>query len=76
MDLTEGSSRNGYGAGINRPSAEAQEAVIRKAYAKAHLGFDQTGYFEWYVLKILPDLGMSELLRHPKISQAKQELQS
>jgi acyl transferase domain-containing protein len=38
--------RNGKGPGINHPGPEAQEAVIRKAYAKAGLGFSQTGYFE------------------------------
>jgi len=38
--------RNGKGPGINHPGREAQEAVIRKAYAKAGLGFSQTGYFE------------------------------
>jgi acyl transferase domain-containing protein len=38
--------RNGKGPGINHPGLEAQEAVIRKAYAKAGLGFSRTGYFE------------------------------
>ena len=37
---------NGKGLGINHPSQEAQEAVIRKAYARAGLDFAQTGYFE------------------------------
>ena len=41
-----GRRRNGKGPGINHPGPEAQEAVIRKAYAKAGLDFSETGYFE------------------------------
>lgn len=37
---------NGKTAGITLPSADGQEAVIRKAYAKAGLGFSQTTYVE------------------------------
>lgn len=37
---------NGKGPGINHPGPEAQEAVIRKAYARAGLDFRHTGYFE------------------------------
>ena len=39
-------NRNGKTPGITLPSALGQEAVIRKAYAKAGLGFDQTAYVE------------------------------
>ena len=39
---------NGRGSGINRPEASAQEAVIRKAYTRAGLDFDNTGYFEMH----------------------------
>lgn len=45
---TESPNRSGNGPGINHPSPTAQEAVIRKAYARACLDFSQTGYFEWY----------------------------
>lgn len=37
---------NGKTPGITLPSADGQEAVIRKAYAKAGLPFLQTGYVE------------------------------
>lgn len=37
---------NGKTAGITLPSADGQEAVIRKAYAKAGIGFSQTEYVE------------------------------
>lgn len=37
---------NGKTAGITLPSADGQEAVIRKAYAKACIGFSQTAYVE------------------------------
>ncbi|KAK6859116.1 hypothetical protein PG995_004969 [Apiospora arundinis] len=37
---------NGRGLGINRPSTVDQEAVIRKAYTSAGLGFEHTGYLE------------------------------
>jgi acyl transferase domain-containing protein len=33
-------------AGINLPSAEAQEALIKSAYRTAGLETDETGYFE------------------------------
>lgn len=39
-------ARDGKSLGINHPSAVDQEAVIRRAYAKAGLDYDQTGYFE------------------------------
>jgi acyl transferase domain-containing protein len=38
--------RNGKGAGINHPSVQGQEECIRKAYSRAGLSFDKTGYFE------------------------------
>lgn len=38
--------RNGRSSGISHPSSAEQEAVIRKAYAKAGIGFKRTGYFE------------------------------
>jgi acyl transferase domain-containing protein len=41
-------SRNGKSTGIIHPSAQGQEECIRKAYSRAGLGFDQTGYFECY----------------------------
>ncbi|KAH8807730.1 fatty acid synthase [Xylogone sp. PMI_703] len=37
---------NGKGPGINHPGLKSQEAAIRKAYARAGLDFDDTGYFE------------------------------
>ncbi|KAM4056688.1 KR domain-containing protein [Hirsutella rhossiliensis] len=37
---------NGKGPGISHPSAADQEAVIRKAYSNAGLGYEDTGYFE------------------------------
>lgn len=37
---------NGKTPGITLPSATGQEAVIRKAYAKAGLGFGDTQYVE------------------------------
>lgn len=37
---------NGRSQGINHPEASGQEAVIRAAYAKANLNFDDTAYFE------------------------------
>jgi hypothetical protein len=39
-------SRDGYTPGITLPSADAQEKVIRKAYAKAGLDFADTDYVE------------------------------
>jgi acyl transferase domain-containing protein len=37
---------NGKSQGINHPSSKGQEAVIREAYAKANLKYEDTGYFE------------------------------
>jgi acyl transferase domain-containing protein len=37
---------NGRTNGITLPSADGQEAVIRKAYAQAGLGYDETNYVE------------------------------
>lgn len=37
---------NGKTSGITLPSADGQEAVIRKAYAKAGIGFSETAYVE------------------------------
>jgi acyl transferase domain-containing protein/NADPH:quinone reductase-like Zn-dependent oxidoreductase len=37
---------NGKSQGINHPSSKGQEAVIREAYTKANLKYDDTGYFE------------------------------
>ncbi|KAF7863846.1 hypothetical protein EAF04_006811 [Stromatinia cepivora] len=37
---------NGRTPGITLPSAKLQEAVVRKAYASASLGFDETDYIE------------------------------
>lgn len=37
---------NGKTSGITLPSADGQEAVIRKAYAKACIGFSETAYVE------------------------------
>ena len=37
---------NGRGYGISHPGRLGQEAVIRRAYSKANLPFDQTGYVE------------------------------
>ncbi|KAK9782215.1 putative polyketide synthase [Seiridium cardinale] len=37
---------NGRTNGITLPSADGQEAVIRKAYAQAGLGYDETDYVE------------------------------
>ena len=37
---------NGKTTGITLPSADGQEAVIRKAYARADLPFDSTEYVE------------------------------
>ena len=37
---------NGKGHGINHPGLLGQEAVIRKAYSKAGLGFEETGFLE------------------------------
>jgi len=37
---------NGTGPGISHPGGKSQEAVMRKAYARAGLSFSQTGYFE------------------------------
>lgn len=37
---------NGKTAGITLPSADGQEAVIRKAYAKAGLDFSETAFVE------------------------------
>ncbi|KKY36930.1 putative polyketide synthase [Diaporthe ampelina] len=39
-------NHDGRTPGINLPSATAQEAMIRSAYANAGLGFSETGYFE------------------------------
>lgn len=39
-------NHDGRTPGINLPSAAAQEAMIRSAYANAGLGFSETGYFE------------------------------
>lgn len=39
---------NGKGQGINHPSSEDQETVIRDAYAKANLRPEDTGCFECY----------------------------
>lgn len=38
--------RNGKTSGITQPSADLQEAVIRKAYSNAKLGFADTDYVE------------------------------
>ncbi|PHH70644.1 hypothetical protein CDD80_5875 [Ophiocordyceps camponoti-rufipedis] len=40
------SNQDGRTPGVTQPSAEAQEALIRRVYAKAGLGFDDTRYFE------------------------------
>ncbi|PFH62219.1 hypothetical protein XA68_14498 [Ophiocordyceps unilateralis] len=40
------SNQDGRTPGVTQPSAEAQEALIRRVYAKAGLGFDETRYFE------------------------------
>ncbi|KAG9895476.1 ketoacyl-synt-domain-containing protein, partial [Aureobasidium melanogenum] len=37
---------NGKSQGINHPSSKDQEAVIREAYAKANLRYEDTGWFE------------------------------
>ncbi|KAH0198454.1 ketoacyl-synt-domain-containing protein, partial [Aureobasidium melanogenum] len=37
---------NGKSQGINHPSSKDQEAVIREAYGKANLGYEDTGWFE------------------------------
>jgi acyl transferase domain-containing protein/NADPH:quinone reductase-like Zn-dependent oxidoreductase len=37
---------NGKSQGINHPSSKGQEAIIREAYAKANLRYEDTGYFE------------------------------
>ncbi|KAG9518256.1 ketoacyl-synt-domain-containing protein, partial [Aureobasidium melanogenum] len=37
---------NGKSQGINHPSSKDQEAVIREAYAKADLRYEDTGWFE------------------------------
>ena len=37
---------NGKGHGISHPGLLGQEAVIRKAYSKARLGFEETGFLE------------------------------
>ncbi|KAH0287777.1 ketoacyl-synt-domain-containing protein, partial [Aureobasidium sp. EXF-3399] len=37
---------NGRSQGINHPSSKGQEAVIREAYTKANLNYEDTGYFE------------------------------
>jgi acyl transferase domain-containing protein len=39
-------NHDGRTPGINLPSAAAQKALIRSAYADAGLGFSETGYFE------------------------------
>lgn len=39
-------NHDGSTPGINMPSAAAQEALIRSAYANAGLGFSETSYFE------------------------------
>jgi acyl transferase domain-containing protein len=38
--------QNGKGPGITHPGIAGQEAVIRKTYSKARLGYGDTGYFE------------------------------
>ncbi|RCI10159.1 hypothetical protein L249_8593 [Ophiocordyceps polyrhachis-furcata BCC 54312] len=40
------SNQDGRTPGVTQPSAEAQEALIRRVYAKAGLGFAETRYFE------------------------------
>ena len=37
---------NGRRQGINHPSSKGQEAVIREAYTRANLNYEDTGYFE------------------------------
>ncbi|KAH0395102.1 ketoacyl-synt-domain-containing protein, partial [Aureobasidium melanogenum] len=37
---------NGKSQGINHPSSKDQEAVIREAYTKANLRYEDTGWFE------------------------------
>ncbi|KAI4719803.1 ketoacyl-synt-domain-containing protein [Aureobasidium sp. EXF-10727] len=37
---------NGRSQGINNPSSKGQEAVIREAYTRANLRYEDTGYFE------------------------------
>jgi len=37
---------NGRSQGINHPSSKGQEAVIREAYTRANLNYEDTGYFE------------------------------
>ena len=37
---------NGKGVGISHPGVQGQEAVIRHAYKKARLSFDETAYLE------------------------------
>jgi acyl transferase domain-containing protein len=44
--IAEIRGRNGKTPGITLPSADGQEAVIRKAYAKAGIDFSQTAYVE------------------------------
>lgn len=40
------SNQDGRTPGITQPSVDAQESLIRHAYAKAGLGFEETRYVE------------------------------
>lgn len=44
--ISYGQHSNGKTNGITLPSSAGQEAVIRKAYAKAGLAVDETDYIE------------------------------
>lgn len=41
-----GSNQDGRTPTLTQPSAESQEALIRRVYAQAGLGFEDTRYFE------------------------------